>query len=211
MRHLEVCENISTRGENCSREATYGKEEVGNVVSDVYGDAHVDKVEAVAQPDQADGDDVMSDKLTPIFAWLLQHQHQNNELLRPVASLQQVVSLDQRLVRTMGKVLIHAGGVEVPDGRARHDPESKGAIECKVQGGIRLLHEARLLCAATDAIVERNRLDEPLHAELARKAQHDDVESNKSEVACALAIVEWCGRVGADMGGDEGITAIEGV
>lgn len=54
-------------------------------------------------------------------------------------------------------------------------------------------------------------LDQSLHAELAREAQHDDVEANKSEVAGAFAVVEGRGRVGADAGGYEGVIAVEGV
>lgn len=110
--------SISMRDESGSTETTYGEEEIGDVVCDIHGNSHVHKVEAVAQPDQADGDDVVRNELAPVLARLLEHQHQDNELLGPVAGLQQVVCLDDRLVRAVGEVLVHSRGVEVPDGRA---------------------------------------------------------------------------------------------
>ena len=40
-------------------DGAYGEEKVGNVVGDIHSDTHVCEVEAVAEPNQADGDDVM--------------------------------------------------------------------------------------------------------------------------------------------------------
>jgi hypothetical protein len=55
---------------------------------DVHCNAHVGKVEAVAEPDQADGDDVVRNELAEILPRLLEHQKQHDELLCPVAGLQ---------------------------------------------------------------------------------------------------------------------------
>lgn len=189
----------------------YREEEVGYVVGDVHGNAHVCEVEAVAEPDQREGDDVVRNQLLEILARLLQHKQQHNGLLCPVARLQEIVRFEYGLVRPVGKALVHARRVEIPHGAAAHDPEAKGPVETKVQGRVGLLHEPALLGAALDAARNRDGADEALHAELARKAQDDDVEANKGEVARALAVV--CGRIGigADGRGDKGVVAWERV
>jgi hypothetical protein len=180
-------------------------------VCDVHGDSHVGEVKPIAQPNQADRNEVMRNKLAKVLARLLQHQQQDDELLRPVASLEQVVRLDDALIGAVREALVHADGVEVPHGCARHDPQPKGPVETKVQRGIRLLHETRLLRAALDAVVYRNRPDESLHAVLAREAQDDDVKPDKRKVACSLAIMDWPIRVGADVCWDKRVLAIERV
>jgi hypothetical protein len=180
-------------------------------VCDVHRDSHVGKMEAVAEPDQTDGDDMVRNQLAEILPRLLEHQQQHDELLCPVARLQQVVCLEQRLAGPVRKILVHAPGVEVPDGCARHDPEPKGAVEAKVERRVGLLHEARLLRAALDAVVDGDGADQPLHAELAGEAQHHDVEADKGKVAGALAVVQRAVRVGAHLCGDERVIAVEGV
>jgi hypothetical protein len=116
-------------------------------VRDVHGQPHVRKVEAVAQPNQRESDDVMRDQLLEVLTRLLEHQQQHNHLLRPVARLQQVVRLEQGLVREVRVPLVHAGRVKIPDGRAAHDVQPERAKHGKVSGRVRLLHEARLLRA----------------------------------------------------------------
>jgi hypothetical protein len=168
-------------------------------------------MEAVAEPNQADSNDVVRNELTEILPWLLEHQEQHDELLCPVARLEQVVCLDKRLIRAMREILVHACGVEVPDRCACHNPQSKGPVQPKVQGGVGLLHKARLLRATLDAIVDSHGSNEPLHAKLACEAQDNDVEADKSKVACALAIVCWSVRVCAHVCGDKRVAAVEGV
>jgi len=97
---------------------TYGQEEIRDIVSDVDGDTHVREMEPVAQPDQADSDDVVGDQLLEILPRLLQHQQQHNSLLGPVTSLEKVVRLDNGFVGTVGETFVHADGVEVPHGSA---------------------------------------------------------------------------------------------
>lgn len=181
----------------------YGKEKVRHVVCDVHGDAHVGEVEAVAEPDQRQRDDVMRHQLLEVLARLLQHQQQHDRLLGPVARLQEVVRLENSLMRPVREPLVHAGGVEVPHGAAAHDPQAKGPVQAKVQRRVRLLHEAALLGAALDTASDGDGADEALHAELAREAQHDNVEADKGEVARALAVVRGRIAVGADGRGDQ--------
>src|SRR5690242_10031540 len=139
---------------------TYGEEKVGNVVRNVHGNAHVGEVEAVAQPDQRERDDVVRNQLLEVLARLLQHEKQHNSLLRPVTSLQEVVRLEHALVRAVREPLVHASGVEVPHGAAAHDPDAERAVETKIQRSVGLLHEPALLGAALDAAGNGDGTDE---------------------------------------------------
>jgi hypothetical protein len=40
---------------------TYGQEEIADIMGDVHGQTHVGKVEAVAQADEGQADDVVAD------------------------------------------------------------------------------------------------------------------------------------------------------
>lgn len=157
-------------------------------------------MEAVAAPDQADSDDVVRNQLAEILARLLQHQEQYDELLRPVARLEEVVRLHEPVIRSMWKALVHGRGVEVPDRRAAHDPQAKRSVKAKVHSCICLLHEAGLLRPALDAIVYRDGSYEPLHAKFSREAQDNDIEAHKCEVACAFTVVGRCFWVRAHIG-----------
>jgi hypothetical protein len=180
-------------------------------VRDVHGQSHVREVEAVAQPDQRQRDDVMRDELLEVLSRLLEHQQQHDHLLRPVARLQQVVRLEQGLVREVRVARVHAGGVEVPHGRAPHDVQPQRADDGEVDGRVRLLHEARLLGARADAVVYGGRAEDALHEQLAREGQEDRVEGHEGEVAAPLAvlhrrrIVRLGKRVGEEEGGAHGV------
>ena len=52
---------MSQSGRELDKVETYGKEEIADVVGDVDGNADVGEVEAVAEVNQADGDDVVGD------------------------------------------------------------------------------------------------------------------------------------------------------
>ena len=183
---------------------TYCKEEITDIVRDVHSDTHISEMEPVAQANERKRDDVVQDQLLEVLARLLQLQHQHNSLLRPVRRLQQVVGLEVRLVSAVWESLVHASGVEVPDGCARHDPESEWSENSKVHGRVCLLHEASLLSAALDPSADGKGQDQALHAELAGEGEDDGVESDESKVLLALAIlrrvadVSWEG-VGALM------------
>lgn len=129
-----------SRGKEINSEA-YGKEEVGNVMCNIHGDSHVGEMEAVAEPDQANGDEVVGNELTEIFPRLFKHKEQDDQLLCPVASLEQVICFDKTVIGSVREAFVHGRSVEVPDRGARHDPEPKRTIETKIESGIGLLHE----------------------------------------------------------------------
>jgi hypothetical protein len=136
---------------------------------------------------------MMRNQLLEIFPRCLQHQQQHNHLLGPVRRLQQIIRLEDGLMRPVRKALIHARRIEIPDGRPAHDPQAKGTEYGEVQRRVKLLHETGLLGLGPDAVADGNRPDDALHDEFTREAQDDDVEADKGEVACALAILR--GRI----------------
>lgn len=102
-------------------EKTYGEEEIANIMRDVDRQAHIREMEAVAQPNQRKRHNMMADKLFEILPRLLQQQAEHEGLLRPIASLQQIIRFEQTLVRTMREPFKHAHRVEIPHRRPRHD------------------------------------------------------------------------------------------
>lgn len=136
-----------------SQGATYCEEEVTDIVGDVDGQAHVGEVETVAQGNEGQADNVVADQLLKVLAGLLQAQQQDYGLLGPVGGLEQVVELEDGLVGHVREVLVHAGGVEVPDGGAAHDVHAGRAQDAEVKGRVGLLHEARLLALGADVVV----------------------------------------------------------
>jgi len=178
---------------------------------DVHRNPHVRKMKSVAQPDQANSDNMMRNQLLKVLPRLLQHKQQHNRLLRPVTRLKEIVRLDDGLVRAVREALVHANRVEVPHRRPAHDPDTKRPVQRKVQRRVRLLHEPRLFIPVPDPKPYRNRANESLHAELAGEAQDDNVETDESEVTSALAVVNWAIGVRADVGGDERVVACERV
>ena len=59
--------SISSR----SGSRAYREEEVADIMCDVNSQAHVSEVEAIAQPYQRDGDNVMCNQLVEVFPGLL--------------------------------------------------------------------------------------------------------------------------------------------
>lgn len=158
-------------------------------MGDVHGQTDVGEVEAVGKRDQRQADNVVAHELLEVLARLLHAQHQDDGLLRPVRGLEEVVELEHGLVRLMGEALVHAGGVEVPDGRPAHNVHAPGTGAAKVDGGVHLLHEAGLLVARLEAGVTRQGLQELLHDELARERQDDGVEGDDADVPGSLAVL----------------------
>lgn len=180
-------------------------------MSDVDGDTHIREVKPVAQPDQADSDDVMGNQLLEVLPRLLKHQQQHDSLLGPVTSLEKVICLDNGFVGTVGETFVHADGVEVPHGSAGHDPDTERTIDGKVQGRVRLFHEAGLLVPVPDPEMYGDGANEALHAEFSGETQDDNVKCHESKVSSTFAIVPRSIEVFADVGGDEGIIACERV
>lgn len=154
----------------------------------VHSDTDVSEVEAVAETNQSQTDNVVTNKLVVVLARLLESQDQDNSLLSPVGSLEQVVELDRGLVRLVGEVFVHAASVEVPDGGAAHDIHARRAENSKVDGSVGLFHKTRLLGLA-EARSSRNRSQDLLHDEFTREGQNNHVEGDKGDVPFTFAIM----------------------
>ena len=136
-------------------------------MGDVHGKTNVGEVEAVAQADQGQADNVMADQLPEVLAGLFHSQEKHNGLLRPVGGLEEVVELETSHMGLVREVLVHADGVEVPDGRVAHDVHANGSHNSKVEGRVHLLHVASLLSARLEAGPARHGAQNLLHDELA--------------------------------------------
>lgn len=158
-------------------------------MGDVDGETDVSEVEAVAQADQGQADNMMADQLPEVLAGLLHSQEKHNGLLRPVGGLEQVVELEAGHMGLVGEVLVHAGRVEVPDGRVAHDVHANGSHDAKVERRVHLLHVASLLSARLEAGPARHGTQNLLHDELAGEGQDDGVEGHKGNVPETLAVL----------------------
>lgn len=165
-----------------------GQEEVADVVGDIDGQTDVSEVEAVAEADESQSDNVVTNKLLEILARLLHTQDEDNGLLSPVGRLKEVVELDRSQMGLVGEPLVHAAGVEVPHGSMAHDPEAKRTQDTKVDGRVHLLHEAGLLATA-EIIPASERREELLHNELAGERQDNGIEGDKSDIPATLSIL----------------------
>lgn len=169
-------------------------------MGDVHGQSNVGEVEAVAEADEGQGDEVVADELLVVLARPLHAEDEHNGLLGPVGGLEEIVELEDGLVGLVREALVEARGVEVPDGRPAHDIHAPGAGAGKVGGRVHLLHEAGLFPLGLEAGEARQGPQQLLHDELAGEGQHDDVEGDEGDVPEALAIMRRGVRVGA--GGD---------
>ena len=68
--------------------STYRQKEITNVVGDVNSNPHLRKVKAVAQSDESKGDNMVEHQLFEVLSRLLQLQHEDDGLLRPIGGLQ---------------------------------------------------------------------------------------------------------------------------
>lgn len=75
---------------------------------------------------------MVTDELLKVLTRLLHSQEEDDGLLGPVGSLQEVVELDNALVRSMRETLVHAACVEVPNRRAAHDVHASRSQNAKV-------------------------------------------------------------------------------
>lgn len=158
-------------------------------MSNVDGQTHVGEVEAVAQTDEGEADNVMADELAEVLAGLLHAQHQDDSLLGPVGRLEQIVELEEGVVRLVREVLVHGPRVEVPQWGAAHDVQARGAQNAKVDGGVDLLHVAGLLAARAQSMPARHGTQDFLHDELAGEGEDDSVEGDEGDVPGTLSIL----------------------
>lgn len=174
---------------------TYREEEVRDIVCDIDRQAHIRKVESVAQSDKRKGDDMVTNELLEVLARLLQLQHEYNGLLRPVTRLEKIICLENSGVLPVRKALKHSRGVEVPDIRLAHDIETKRAKNRKVHGRVDLLHEAGHLALAADPTPLSPGANQTLHEELPSEGQHNGIESYERDILLSLAIHDRAARV----------------
>jgi len=158
---------------------------------DIDSQTHVGEVEAVAQCNQRQTDDVVTHQLLEVLPRLLHAKNQDNSLLGPVGGLEEIVELEERIMGLVREVLIHTAGVEVPDRSAAHDVHASGTENAKVQGSVHLLHVASLLSLGLNTSPARHRPEDLLHDELAGEGENDCVEGNKGNIPGTLAILWW--------------------
>jgi len=167
---------------------TYRQEKVRHVMGNVHGKTHVREVETVAQRNECQGDDMVANQLLEILSGLLQLQQKHNGLLSPVTRLEKVVRLEESLVFSVGEILKHSSGVEVPNFRTFHHVQAKWAKDAEVDRRVDLLHKASSLALAPDTAEHRQRPDELLHDELSRKGQHHGVKCDKRDILFAFSV-----------------------
>jgi len=169
----------------------YGEEEVADVVRDVDRQTHMCEMESVAQANERQRDDVMSDQLFEVFPRLLQLQHQNDGLLRPVAGLEQIVCFVHPFQCFVWVSLQHASRIEIPDWRPTHDVQPKRSEDGKVHGRVDLLHEPGLFPPPSDPTGNCHGTDKALHEKLAGEGEDDSIKGHEGEIMTSLAVLYW--------------------
>ena len=164
-------------------------------MGDVDGKTDVGEVEAVAQANQGQADNVMANQLSEILPRLLHSQEKHDSLLGPVGGLEEVVELEHSLVGLVREVLVHAIGVEVPNGCTAHNVHASGSHDTKVKGSVHLLHVASLLSARLEAGPARHGAQDLLHDKLAGEGQDDSVEGHEGNIPETLAVLRDLIRV----------------
>lgn len=109
---------------------------------DIYRQTHICEMKSVAQRNQGETNNMVSDQLFEIFPRLLHPQHKDDCLLTPVCRLKQVIEFENTLVRLVWEAFIHSPGVEIPDRCSAHNIHAGRAENSKVYGGVHLLHES---------------------------------------------------------------------
>lgn len=89
----------------------------------------------------------MRDKLLEILPRLLHPRRQDDRLLQPIRSLQQIIRLQQRRHLQHRVRRPECGSVVPPDRETGHDVDTEGAEEAKVDGGVALFGESFRLAA----------------------------------------------------------------
>lgn len=140
---------------------------------------------------------MMADELPVILSWPLLLQAEHDGLLGPIAGLNQVVTLEERIVSEVRILFVKGRGVEIPHWGPAHHVQAKRAKDGEVDGGVDLLHHSALFGARSDAHVDCPRPDHALHEKFASEGEDDDIEGHKGEIACALVVEDWAvGLVG---------------
>lgn len=155
---------------------------------DVDTNTHVGEMEPIAQPDECQCDDVVSDKLLEVLSGFLQLQHQHNRLLGPITGLEQVICLEERFMFSVRETLKHGSRVEIPNIRSFHYIKTERPENSKVDGRVDLLHESRCLAFTADARESCQGPDHTLHQKFSSERQHDRIERHESDILGAFSV-----------------------
>lgn len=102
------------------RKKTHGQEEIADIMRNIHRQAHIREMKTIAQPDQRQRHHMMSHQLLEIFPGLLELQTEHDRLLRPIARLQEIISLEDALVAPVREAFKHPRRVEIPHRRPAH-------------------------------------------------------------------------------------------
>lgn len=155
---------------------------------DVYRNTHACKVKAIAESDKRQGHHMVQDKFLEIFPRFFQNEHNHNRLLCPITRLEQIICLENALVRSMRESFEHGSGVEVPERASGHNIESKRSEYGEVECGIHLLHEPPLFGPFGDPTSYGSGADDSLHDKLPRETQDHGVKCDEGHVCLTFAI-----------------------
>ena len=172
----------------------YSKEKVGDIMGDIDTNSQIGEMEPVAQSNQGQGDDVVSNELLEVLSGLLQLQQQDNRLLGPVACLKQVECLEERLMFSVRESLKHGSRVEVPDIRPAHDIETERTENAKVDCRVYLFHKPCRLAFAANSAPDRERPDQSLHQKLPSERQNNRVERDKRNILRPFSVHDRTAR-----------------
>ena len=157
-------------------------------MGDVDGDADVGEVEAVAERDEGQSDDVVAHELLEVLTRLLHAQEEDDGLLGPVGSLEEVVELDSASCDDVGNALYMPRVLKYQTGVRLMTYMPSGTEDAKVDGRVHLLHETGLLALAEASSASRW-AQYLLHDELASEREDNGVEGDKGNVPFTLAIL----------------------
>ena len=131
----------------------------------------------------------MPNQLLKILPRLLLAQQHDNRLLRPKRRLEQIIKLEDPIQPLMREPLKHPPRPEIPQPRrAVHGVQPQRAGHGRVARRVRLLHEPRLLAARAHPTETREREQNLVHDDLARKGEEHGVEGHERKVPRALAV-----------------------
>ena len=87
----------------------------------VHGQAHGREMKSIAETDQGESDDMMTDQLLKILARFLELEGQDDSLLGPIGRLKQIKGLERAIQGPMREIFEEGRRPKIPDGCLAHD------------------------------------------------------------------------------------------
>lgn len=143
--HVKKSERGFYKDRTGGQRVTYRQKPVRNVMSDVNQETDVCEMEAIAQVNKSERNDVVQDQLIEVFARFLQPQHKHKSLLGPVCSLQEIIQLKLRRENFVRVALVHWSRFEPPHAAHLHHIHTKRPEHGEIDSRVELLIEARNL------------------------------------------------------------------